>query len=126
MRNRGPLVSVLNIACLGVRLAWVRAFGDGDVVVGQKRSLGLLEGHDRDIVSRLVLGLLSHGLSVLADGVEEPVDRDPAFLVISPLGFKPLGGRRPQPGGRLELLVVGVDFEEEPGQRVGCLVDDLR
>ena len=34
-------------------------------------------------------------------------------------------GRLAERLGGLELLVVGVDLEEEPGQRVGRLVDDL-
>ena len=125
VRDRQLAVGVLLVAGLDVRLPRLRAFGHGDVVVGQQRPLGLLERDDRDVVGGLELGLLGHGLGVLADGVEVAVDRDPAFLVERPLGLEPLGGRGPQPGGGLELLVVGVDFQEEPGQRVGRLVDDL-
>ncbi len=94
----------------------MRPFGHGDVVVGQQRSLGFLESDDRDVVGRLVLGLGRDGGGVLADRVEEAVDRDPAFLVVGALGVEPLGGGGPQPRRRLELLVVGVDFQEEPGQ----------
>ncbi len=118
-------MSTLDIAGLDVGLPRLRAFGDGDVVVGQQGPLGLFQGDDRDVVSRLVLGLRGDGRGVLADGIEEAVDRDPAFLVIRTLGVEPLGGRGPQPRRRLELLVVGVDFQEEPGEGVGRLVDDL-
>ncbi len=118
-------VGILDVAGLDVRLPRVRALGHGDVVVGQQGPLGFLQGDDRDVVRRLVLGLGRDGRRVLADRVEEAVDRDPAFLVIGPLGVEPLGGGGPQPRRRLELLVVGVDFQEEPGERVRRLVDDL-
>ena len=91
MRDRAAAVGVLDVAGLDIGLSRVRAFGHGDVVVGQQGPLGLLEGDDRDVVGRLVLGLGRHRLSVLADGVEEAVDRDPAFLVVGPLGLEPLG-----------------------------------
>ena len=94
--------------------AW--PFDHGDVVVGQQRPLGLFESADRDVVGRLVLGLGRHGGGILADGVEETVDRDSAFLVVRSLGVQPLGGGGPQPRRRLELLVIGVDFQEAPGQ----------
>ncbi len=124
-RDRELAVRGLLVAGLDVRLPRVRAFGHRDVVVGQQGPLGLLEGDDRDVVARLELGLLGDRAGVLADGVEVAVDRDPAFLVERPLGLEPLGRGGPEPLGGLELLVVGVDFEEEPGQRVGRLVDDL-
>ena len=116
---------ILNVACLDIGLPRMRTLGHGDVVVGQQGSLGFLESDDRDIVGRLELGFGRHGGGILADGVEEAVDRDPAFLVIGTLGFEPLGGGGPEPRRGLELLVVGVHFQEEPGQRVGRLVDDL-
>ena len=109
-------MGALDVAGLSVGLARVGAFGDGDVVVREQSSFGFFQGNDRDIVSRLVLGLSRHGGSVLADGVEESVDGDPAFLVIGPLRFEPESGCGPQPRGCLELLVVGVDFQEESSE----------
>ncbi len=103
----------------------MRAFRHGDVVVGEQGPFSLFEGHDRDVVGRLELGLLSDSTGVLADGIQVAVDRDSAFLVERSLGLEPLGRRSSQPGGGLELLEVGVDFEEEPAERVGRLVNDL-
>ena len=128
----GPSWGIGSLRCASwMSLAWTYAFlgmrplGHRDVVVGQQGALGFLEDDDRDVVQGLVLRFGRHGLGVLADRVEEPVDRDPAFLVIGPLGVQPLGGRGSQPGSRLELLVIGVDFQEVPGELVGSLVDHL-
>ena len=55
----------------------------GDLVEFQQRALGLLQSDDRVVVGRLELGLLGHGLGILADRVEVSVDRDPAFLVVA-------------------------------------------
>src|SRR5436305_584806 len=80
-RDRRLPMGRLLVAGLEVGLLGVRALGHGNVVVGEQRSLGLFQGDDRNIVRRLELRLLRHGVGILAHRVEVAVDRDPAFLV---------------------------------------------
>ena len=77
------------------------------------------------VIGALELGLLGHGLGVLASGVQVAVDRDPALLVIVTLGVKSLGGGGPELLRCLVLLVVRIEFEEESGQRVSRLINDF-
>ena len=49
-------MGTLDIAGLDVRLPRLRAFGDGDVVVGQQGPLGLFQGDDRDVVASSCTG----------------------------------------------------------------------
>ena len=86
--------------------------GHDDPVIGQQRALGLLQGNDRYVISRPVLGLGPDGRRILTDCVQEAVDCDPALRVICPLGIEPGGGGSSESFRRLELLIVGVDLRK--------------
>jgi hypothetical protein len=114
--DRELAMSVLNITSLNVCLPRMGALGHGDIVIRQQRSLGFLKRDYRDIVRRLVLGLGRDRGGIEPDTVQEAIDCDATFFVVGPLGVQPQSSGRSQTRRRLELLVVGIDFQEESGQ----------
>jgi hypothetical protein len=87
--DRELAMGILNIASLNVGLARMRTLGNGDVVIRQERSLGFLEGDNRDIVRRLVLGLGRNRGGIQPDAVQEAIDGDSTFFVVGTLGVEP-------------------------------------
>ena len=103
----------------------VSTLGNCNVAIGQKRPLRLAKGRERDVVRALVPSLGRDRFVVLADGVEQAIEGDPALVVGAALHVEP--SARPRLSIAAPRVLAGpvVDIEESTRQRTRRLVENV-